>query len=339
MLVKQIRGIVHWADDEVLLRSVGRRIDVSYDGGSSFKIVGKVDVGFVRNLASIHRLGIRFVRGNVKHIVRLGEQKFLAFAGRHIFSINLKTNTVQQIAKTMGSRPLRICCDGNTIYYGEYRSNPERTPIHIWKSTDGGHHWQIHQKFQGIRHIHGIFKDPYDDSFWVTVGDEDDEAAIWRYNSDWEAGEKIFSGSQLARVIDLLFDDREIVFGTDAPEGQNWIMRYLRSTGETQKVAPVKGPVFHARTCGGLQFFSTAREPSKTNQVDDIEVLYLDGDGPKVLQTFRKDVWSMKYFQHGQASFADGNLSNNQIWISPLATDNDQSSFLFDMSSAKARID
>ena len=190
----------------------------------------------------------------------------------------------------------------------------------------------MHKKFEGVRHIHGIFKDPLDDSYWVTFGDEDHEAAIWRFDENWQNEQKIFSGSQLSRVIDLLFTDDEIVFGTDAPEGQNWIMKTDRATGSTEKVAPAKGPVFHAKNCGGKLFFSTAREPSETNRCDDIEVFYLNGDEAEILTSFRKDAWSMKYFQHGQASFADGTHSSGHLWISPLATQSDQSSFLYDVS-------
>ena len=89
-----------------------------------------------------------------------------------------------------GSRPLGLCAfpDGS-VYFGEYFSNGPRfktdpklaeatgqpfprEPVHIYGSDDG-QSWRIVFTFPAdtIRHIHGIFHDPYRDCAWILTGD------------------------------------------------------------------------------------------------------------------------------------------------------------------------
>jgi hypothetical protein len=332
-VIKKVDGIILWVDERVMLRSVGRRIEISRDHGASFSVVGKLDLGVLRNFGSINRLGSRLLRANVKHLVRLTDSIFLGFAGRQIFRLNIETFELTNCSDIRGSRPLRTCVDGHFLYYGEYRSNPDRSPIRVWGSDDFGRTWGVATEFLSVRHVHAVLKDPFEDGFWVTTGDTDEEAAIWRFDRDWKCGEKIVSGSQQARVIDLLFSRDSVYFGTDAPEEQNWIVRLDRRSMKLEKIAPVDGTVFHAKAIEDRYFFSTACEPSDFNQSRRSDLICLQNGEAKTLISLEKDHWHMKYFQYGQITFSSGPGSLGSLWVSPLATQFDQSSLMLELSS------
>lgn len=332
-IIRRIDGIVKWHEKDLLIRALGRNIDLSHDNGLTFQRIGKVSLDTIRNIASTTRLGRRLVRSNVKHVAKLGSDSFLAFAGKSIFSVDTKSKSIHRLSTINGSRPLRVCVHENSVFYGEYRSNPERSPINLWRSKDDGASWSVLRTFDGIRHIHGVYWDPYESCFWLTTGDLNEEAAIWNCGSSWSQCEKILSGSQQSRVIDLLFTEDSIFYGTDAPDEENWLVQLDRSSGEVTNLTTTAGPLFHAKAHEDGLFFSTAREPSELNCSNEIQVWRVKKCQPELIMSFEKDRWSMKYFQYGQVFFADGPGEAGVLWVSPFATRrNDQTSYLLDVS-------
>lgn len=329
-VTKTICGIVHLQTPDWIVRSVGRKLELSTDNGDSFEQIGKLNLGFSRNVASIHRLGSRLTRANVKHCVPVGDETLLVFAGKSIFHANLSTRDVEQVSRIKGSRPLRICVQDNKIFYGEYRSNPERTSIHVFVSRDQGRTWDVAYEFQKIRHIHGIFNDPLDNSIWITTGDYHDEAAIWNTKDNFRTVTPILQGNQQSRVIDILFDNEDLLFGTDAPDEQNFLYRMTRD-GIVQPIEQVSGPIFHAAKIGDRHFFSTAREPSQFNTTNELTAWCIESGCATPIAHYKKDSWSMKYFQYGQIMFPEL-IDAEQlrgIWMSPFATNQDHSSQYF----------
>ena len=67
----------------------------------------------------------------------------------------------------------------NKVYYGEDRQNLKREEISVFELDKTDYLFKQIWKFKQIRHVHGIFHDPYTNSFWITTGDSDSESAIW----------------------------------------------------------------------------------------------------------------------------------------------------------------
>ena len=325
---KKNRGICHWWEPECLIRSVGHRIDLSTDNGDTFSTLCYLNYEPHKRLASMSRLGSRLLRTNPKHFIKLTPELFLIFAAGSIYQLNLKTKSAIAVSSIIGSRPLRVAFDGESVFYGEYCSNPNREPICVYKSSDFGITWDVCYEFSGIRHVHGVFFDAYSSDIWITTGDYGEEAAIWRTDSKFSSIEKVVSGGQHTRVIDLLFEEHRIFFGTDAPEEPNWLCAMSRDGSNLERIAEMSGPVFHAKKIAGELYFSTACEPAKSTVYTHSELIGISNSEVQTLSSLKKDKWSMKYFQYGQIFFPDGPGVEGQLWYSSFACKNDQFSFL-----------
>lgn len=221
-----------------------------------------------------------------------------------------------------GSRPLSFEKIGGEIVFGEYRSNIERSPVSVY-AIDLTQEPTLKRKFtfKNIRHIHGVYQDTYNKTIYITTGDENHEAAIYKTEDDFRSVEKVLSGSQQTRVIRLLFDENFIYFGSDAPHEKNHLYKLDKETKALTHLADVGSPVFHGCKIKNWFFFSTAIEPSQVNISRHAELWASpDGDMWKCILRLKKDFLSMRYFQYGQIRFPNGAGDNKNLWISPLAT-------------------
>jgi hypothetical protein len=192
-----------------------------------------------------------------------------------------------------------------------------------------GRSWQSVYQFTGIRHVHGVYYDKYEDCIWTTTGDTNSESAIWVTRDQFANLQRITGGSQQCRAIRLLFTSDYIYFGSDAPEENNYIYRISRNTLETERLAAVGGPVYHGcQTNSGL-FFSTACEPTRVGHERSAVVWHSrDGISWSVLARFKKDRLPM-LFQYGQVFFGEVTSSMPGVWISPFATEYSDRSLYF----------
>jgi hypothetical protein len=241
----------------------------------------------------------------------------------------LKNGLLSNQSTLIGSRPLSLERIGSEYVFGEYRSNKERSEIGIYGFNS---HKKLYRKLQlcDIRHIHGIYQDPYTDLVWITVGDEDNESAILATDTDFTKIDKILSGSQQYRTIKLLFTKEYIYFGSDAPEEVNFIYRMNKKTYNVEQLVEVGNTVFHGCKVGNWLFFSTAVEPSKTNSSKEAKVWGSpNGNDWKCIFSFKKDLLPMKAFQYGQIFFPSGEGNGEDLWISLFATEHSNKSFMY----------
>ena len=210
------------------------------------------------------------------------------------------------------------------MFYGEYRSNPERSAVHVWKGDASGLSWKAIWRFDGVRHIHGVYHDPFADSLWVTTGDRDSEAAFWRTDDRFTTLTKVVGGCQRFRAVQLLFTEEYVYFGSDSPVECNHIYRMKRNGEDCQRLAAVGNPVFYGCQIARCLFFSTAVEPSRVN-VEPYAEIWGSADGARwrPIRRFRKDRWPMKWFQYGQVHFPAGPGDGQHLWYTPMATEHD----------------
>ena len=215
-------------------------------------------------------------------------------------------------------RPLIAAAAWGHIYYGAYTGNPERLDVRLYR-VDGQHDASVVHTFHGVRHVHSVSHDPYTDNLWVTTGDDDEECGLWRIRRDGEP-EYVVGGSQQLRVVQPLFTESHVLFGTDSPLEQNHIYRLSRDDLSVEKVCEVPNSVFYGCRVGGHVYFSTAAEPSEVNSVDEFLVVG-SNDGGKNWRTVvrcRKDRLPFKLFQYGQVHLPHGTNDTGHLYYTPM---------------------
>lgn len=333
-------GSALYVDNQHIYFAKGSVLYKQKVGSLNFQKVASLPCHSVRDYFVFTRLGRRLARVGFHKQIASAKEEFLFNAHNAFYIKEANSNEVIYLDKVVGSRPMTLCSVNGSIYYGEYRSNggfegvAERTPIHVWKSQDGGAVFKPAWEFTNVRHIHAISHDPFTNRIWVTTGDRDEESALWYTDDDFATLNKFVGGSQQYRAIQLLFTETHIYYGSDAPDEPNFIYRVHKETKELECLQEVAGPVFYASQTGGCLFFSTAVEPSEVNTSPYAELWgSKDGKNWKRVVALKKDCWSMKYFQYGQILFPSGPGDGKHLWYTPRATEYDEKTFCVPLSS------
>lgn len=324
-------GRVLYASGNTLYLARGAKILQSSDCGTSWKVWASLPVGFWQRLAMQFPFLLRLLRLGIHHLTFCGE-KGVVIANKASYLI--EKGRVHPLGPVKGSRPMVICSTGDAVYYGEYRSNPERSPVHIYRLDTASHSWTSVWRFEGVRHVHGVFYDSYDKALWVTTGDDNNEASIWRSDDQFQTLQKVVGGTQQLRAVQLLFSYNYIYFGSDTPDEPNFLYRMDRSGKHIERLQAVNGSVFYGCIVGRSLFFSTAVEPSTVNTSRSAEVWRSD-DGVHWFKIFdfKKDSLSMKYFQYGQVLFPNECGQKDILYCSPFATQKHGTTLSIDLSS------
>jgi len=322
----QLSGRALYVDGDTVWSSQGRRLMWSSDLGQTWCQRAVLPVRGIHEYLAGYRIGRRLGRVGFHHLALAGENLLVFIAHNNIFQLAAGEREIEYVAPLVGSRPLKTCVSNNLIYYGEYRSNKERSPVHIWAAAHRDlRNWVPVWTFEKVRHVHGVFYDPYTSAIWVTTGDENEEASIWVTHDYFQTLSKVLGGSQKFRIIQLLFSANHIYFGSDALQEKNYIYRMNRRDQKIEQLSPIQGTVFHGCKVKDCLFFSTAVEPSTFFTSPYAEVWgSCDGVTWKMVQRFRKDCFHMKLFQYGQVFFPAGPGDDKNLWCTPMSTEYDQ---------------
>lgn len=325
-----IKGRILNVSGRTLSLARGAKIYRSYDEGNNWFIWIKLPIAPWKRVAMEIPLLARLFRFGIHHLVFSGN-KAIVIVNKESFLI--ENNQVKSLGILNGSRPMSLYSNGDAVYYGEYRSNHERSPVHIWKLDFYACKWKAVWSFDTVRHVHGVFHDPFTDAVWVTTGDTDSEAAIWCTNDSFSTLKYVLGGSQQFRAVQLLFTLKYIYFGSDAPGESNYIYRITRSNYRVETLESVGGSVFYGCQIGEHMFFSTAVEPSKVNSTIFTELWYSNtGNQWHKVKVLKKDFLSMKYFQYGQILFPSGSSFRKSLYYSPFATEKHGNTLKIDLN-------
>ena len=315
-----IPGRVHYVNNDYIILSRGNKLFESKDNGITWKKIIEIPLDLKCKILNSNELLSRLMRQGVHCVEMLGENiVFAAYGQIYCYLVKeQKLNTPYKIAR--GTRPLVLCNYKNhTLYFGEYFSNKERSGVEIFASSDGCK-WDSVYRFSGIRHIHGVFSDPYSDSIWITTGDNDRECGIFVTNDQFKTVTKVDGGSQQLRAIQLLFTDIYIYFGTDTPDEINHIYRLDKKTGSIHRIQKVDSSVFWGCKVGDYLFFSTTVEHSNINLIKYAQIWRSSkGEIFERIDSFKKDIWNLRLFQYGQVFFPAGPGGSRYLWFTPFA--------------------
>lgn len=306
------RGRVLWVSGSRVILGRGATLLESTDDGATWRPFATVPVPWYKWLIyKSHRL-TRLLRAGFHHLVKKNEDSFYLIFDRSLYVVS-QGGCEKLPHDLVGSRPLCVAAQEGKVFYGEYWSNAERRPARVFRVDEHSH--EVVLEIPGVRHVHGVFFDPHDHSMWVTTGDYDDEAAIWRL--DGGALTRIVSGGQQARAVQLLFTPQAILYGTDTPLDDNFVYEISRSDLSVRKVASVSSSVFYGATpSSGYACFSTVIEPSPVNHTRNAELWVTDDSGNwTCIVRARKDVLPKKLFQYGQLMFPEYDGASDYLWF------------------------
>jgi hypothetical protein len=307
--------VVAWANDFLyasrryeLLRS---RVT---ECGCTWEPVGIFRPEWWRSLTSRSRLGSRLVRDGFHALAVLPSGTVVGAVPGGIVTLPAGSSEFRvshRIAR--GTRPLHITAiPEGRVYWGEYFDNASRDEVHIYGSADSGASWDVAYTFPkgSIRHVHNVVYDEWEPCLWVLTGDYEKECRILRASWDFRSVEVVMAGNQQARAVAMVPTPDALYFATDTPLEQNFVYRMTRK-GDLQRVANLSGSSIYGCRAGHSLFFSTMVEPSTANPDRNVRVFGgTTGAEWQPLISWRKDAWSMRFFQYGNAFLPDGrNLS------------------------------
>ncbi len=314
---------VLYIEGRTIYAQIGNRLCYSKDNGGTW---GSYPLRLPNGAKIFSKFYARLTRRGIHCLNVLKDGSLLLVAKGAFYKYETTSGNMKQSFSILrGSRPLFVCqSQDGILFWGEYFKNPERDEVNIYISEDCAETWHVKYKFKknSIRHVHGIFYDPYDDMIWVTTGDKDQENAIWVTNNSFRTLETVIRGNQQTRAIQLIFTQKYVYYGTDTPYEKNHICRIDRRTGKVEILAGVDGSVYWGCKINGAMFFSTAVEPSETNRNRCASIWgSIDGTSWRRVEAYRKDIWPMKYCQIGQLYFPQGENKTDYLFFTPIATE------------------
>ena len=306
---------------DVIYAAKGYKIYKSFDEAKNWEFDGVVD-DFKFTFLSKIRLSARLFRAEITDLLVLQDGSRILIGKKGIFVAKKNSKNYKKTFEIpRGTRPLNICEDlsSGIIYFGEYLSNPEREPVNIYYSKDGGSTWNVCYTFakNTIRHVHGIFYDKFEKKIWFATGDLDRECIIG-YTSDGFKTVEIFKkDKQKYRTVQIFFYKYYIVYGTDTEYERNFIYQISRKDKNEKKLMNLEGSVLSGSGDENGGILSTAVEPSEVNNDIFSHVMYSENGIHWIeLCAFEKDDYSKKYFQYGRVKFPRNAILNNKLYLS-----------------------
>ena len=207
-------------------------------------------------------------------------------------------------------------------YVGEYFMNPNRGPVRIWRLDSALEHFEVAHEFPAgsIRHVHGIYRDPYEPSaLWVCVGDGPGECHLLHTRDRFQTFDTYGDGSQTWRAVRVFFTPTHVCWLTDSSLESNHACRMERAGGKLEIGQPVDCSGWYGTTTReGLYVTFTTVERGPAILRDESSVLVSeDAFHWEEVFSFKKDFWRpVQVFKYGVISTPSGMMSNNSIWLS-----------------------
>ena len=317
---------VHALIDGFLIASRGYSIFKSKDLGKTWIFSGAVPVPEQKKVLSKFRFISRALRIGIHQIKQIHNDNVIICCDNDFFLSDKGLSSFERIELNSHFFQIldnNICVTPDFTYFGEYFRNKERNPVHIFR-TKNGEKWDKIFSFpqKSIKHIHLLQFDPFSQKIWFSTGDLDSECLLGYSDLDFSQIEIIGRDHQDWRCLELLFTSEKIFWGTDNPDGQNWLMSIDRNSGMVQKLAKFSGPIYNLKQFSKNYMILTATEGG-SGELDYRAHIWFTSDlekGPwKDYRSYQKD-WMPFKFGFGRLFF--GAELNNSVYLSGSALKN-----------------
>ena len=245
--------------------SLGYTILRSTNGGGNWEEDGVAAVSGWKKFAAPSPILSRILRARVFGVWPLSSGARISLVAGMIVRAVSQSPVYECVFRfPPGSRALNLCVTPDRkIFCGEYLLNLQRSvPVQVYCSKDDGIHWDLAYTFpkKSICHIHRVVYDPYDDSILVCTGDRDQEVAIYQTTDEFRSLKPLVGGGQEYRTTSLIPRPNYLIYGTDNPGGQNFIMALDRRTNRVERLQELPGPVLYGGCAGEQVAFATMIE-------------------------------------------------------------------------------
>jgi hypothetical protein len=313
--------IIHMMDNKNGVWATHGRKIIHCEEDSPWQNVAVFPYSFPRDLFAFSRPSARAMRSD----------KCNLYVNRLGYVLGIRSGMVYRIEKEK-TTPLfaiqgdcvlhRSICedeDGN-IYFGEYFMNPGRHPVIIWQVTAELTQWQKFHQFNEIRHVHGVYRDPFDKrAFWVTVGDFVGECFLMKTEDCFKSFTRIGDGSQTWRAVNIFFTPEYICWLTDSNLEINHACRWKRKNGELEIGQTLDSSAWYGCTTREgcyLAFTTIERGPAILSNESSVLVSEDAFHWEKIF-SFKKDSWKpVQVFKYGVISCPSGIMSNDSLYLS-----------------------
>jgi hypothetical protein len=323
---RQLRGYtIEWAEEKEYILSRRNQVFRSYDLQPPFQHIGSFPAPRWKKTVTQSRLAQRLLRWMYYNIVKLPDDElFVAFDK----SIGVIRNGKVELLDSQMSHAFRILRGGiavdgrGNVFFGEYFPNLERGPVRIYKYDKTSQKLNVAHEFPPglVRHVHGVFYDPYSNDLWCTTGDIEGECRIMRTHDGFETVEVVGSGEETWRAVSLAFTGQAVYYGTDAEFLQNVLYRIDRSNGNRRELASVSGTVFYNHKAGNDLFFGSTAEmcPSQKEATAEVWRIGSNDECERIL-SIPKDMYHRILFMLGTIHFPCGPGLPNDIFFHAVA--------------------
>lgn len=289
--------------------------------------VAVIDAPRWKALASHSRLAQRLLRFMVTNVAPLPGGDLLVAFDRTVGLVR-QGHFAPAAGLRRPCRVLRSACavsPEGLAYFGEYLANDDRGAIHLYEYTPAENRAAVVHTFAAgsIKHVHGVYHDPYSDAMFCLTGDRDAECRVLRSTDRCRTFETVGAGDESWRAVSLLFAAGSVTYGSDAEYRSNHLYRVDRATLARRSIGEVGGTVFYSKAIGDDLFFATTAE-NAPSQTDNVAALWHVGADERCRQlvSFAKDRWHPTWFQFGMLQFAGG-VSDTEACFHTVGVDGD----------------
>ena len=284
---------------------ISRRYEIfrSDDWGRSWQLDCRAPTSGWKSYASLSSLGARLLRYYIEALQVLDDGSRVAVARDGLYRAGPGEIRMTRTFKiTRGSRPLHLSADGARLLFGEYGDGYEATEVLVYVSEDSGRSWNVGYKFPAgdIRHVHNIVPDPWNNHYWIMVGDFGQQPGIGALSKDLRNIDWLTRGNQESRVVSPIVNEDHLVYGMDSDYDENFIVRLDKQSGKMTKLRQIEGSSLYSARFGSTSVISTCVEKNPACPSRECS-LYVsrDGDAWTRIEPHKKDWYNYILFQFG----------------------------------------
>ena len=319
--------LVHHQDERGVWATRGRTIFHALPGGdasgASWSRIGSFPAAPVTDYLGIGRLPRRFLRSEKCNVYPTRSGKLLGIRQRVVYRLDAAGGP-KALFEIHGdcvmNRAIAEDADGN-LFFGEYFGNPERGPVRIWKVFPDLESFELAYTLEAgrTRHIHAIHMDPFHEKrIWVTMGDYAAECYLAYTDDSFESLHFLGDGSQLWRMVGIVFQENRLCWLTDSHIEQNHIVSMDRASESAPEIHGDRDAScwFVAETSDGVYLATTTVERGAGIQTTDVRLLASeDGLEWEPVATYPTDRYPMQ-LGFGSLSLPSGDFPATGFWIS-----------------------
>lgn len=291
---------VFFSDKKILIYSLYNKVFQFDKLTNKSKYLGCVRVSWFDNMFKYFRFYQRLRRLVFYNIIPIPNNRFFLNFSNKIGLLNEKGKFIPLDGISSRFKILNngLCQDESYIYFGEYLSNNNRNrDINIYRFSKTKLTYEVIFKFPAgkIRHIHGIYKDPFSKHFYVLTGDLPNECGIYVSRDEFKSIELLGGGDETWRAVSIIFTEDLIYYGTDSEFIPNNVYLINKSNLKRKKLGELSGPVYYSVLYKKNPLFFITAELCPSQKDEFFKIIQFENGKLKTKCKILKDLNYQKY--------------------------------------------